>query len=322
VQGLPLIGARDPSLAAAAEMGGRGCQAFAMLPIVMLLAAFAAPAGEIRGAAVSGSTLYTWGAELTSWRLPSLDRRVILQGRDFASGGCAVQGGLVLQEHGRAILVDPSSGRELVFETETRFASCLQFSIAGRKGILLSHLDVQLRFYLLPGFEVKELYSIYTASRQGGLLAQDIDRDGFADLFFGNYWVKNPGSLDVAWRLYAINLWHDTEVAALASMAVDGEDLIWAESQAPKARIARFRKPANPADLWLEERLPPLDQPGAVLVTREGILVGHAAGVELFLQSGGRRRLAESGPCLALADFEGVVYAVWPFGVRPVYPRR
>lgn len=292
------------------------------LPLALAALACAAQAGEIRGAALSGSTLYTWGDELTAWRLPSLERRVLVQGRAFAPGGCAVSGGLVLQERGRAILFDPAAKTERIFETETRFASCLELPIAGRTGILLTHLDAQLRFYLLPGFEPKELYSIYTASRQGGLLAHDVDRDGLPDLFFGNYWVKNPGALDVAWRLYAINLWHDTEDAALAAITLDGEDLIWAESSARQARIARFKRPGDPAQLWIEERLPPLDQPRAVLADRRGLFVGHAAGVELFRRTGRTARVAAWGPCLALAAYRGEVFGVSPSGVRRVYRRR
>jgi hypothetical protein len=290
--------------------------------LAFALVCCAAQAGEIRGAAVAGSTLYTWGDELAAWRLPSLERKVIVSGRTFEAGGCTAGDKFVLQERGKAILLDAATRREQVFETETRFASCLPFTLAGRKGIVITHLDAQLRFYLLPGMEMKELYSIYTASRQGGLLAHDVDGDGLDDLFFGNYWVRNPGALDVAWRLFAINLWHDTPEAALAALALDRGDLIWAESSARQARIARFEKPGDPKQLWLERRLPPLDYPRAVLATQGGIFIGHGGGVELLLRSGGRQTVMEGSPCVALAESEGTVYAVSPGGVRAVYPRK
>ncbi len=153
-------------------------------------------------------------------------------------------------------------------------------------------------------------------------MSQDVDGDGLEDLFWGNYWLKNPGALDVAWRLFAINLWHDTPESALAAMALDGGVLVWAESSAKQARIARFEKPADPKQLWVERRLPPLDHPRAVSVTGEGILIGHDGGVEMLTRAGGRKAVAEMPPCLALAEFEGVVYGVSASGVRAVYPRR
>lgn len=287
------------------------------LPLALLLAA-----AQFRGAAIDGATLYTWGDELAAWSLPALSRRVLLAHRSFEAGGCVFSGGLVLQEKGRAIFFNPANGHERVFETETRFASCLEFTLAGRRGVLLTHLDAQLRFYLLPDFQVKELYSIYTASRQGGLLAHDIDADGLPDLFFGNYWVRNPGRLDVAWRLFAVNLWHDTPDAALAAMALAGDDLIWAESSAPNARIARLSKPPDPRQLWLEHRLPPLDYPRSVLAAHGGLYIGHNAGVEFIPPSGPPLRLAQAAPCIALVQFRGAVYAVSPGGVAALPPRR
>lgn len=279
-------------------------------------------AAHYRGGAISGSTIYAWGDELAAWELPSLTRRVLLAGRAFDAGGCAAPGGLILQENGRAIFFDTSSGRERVFETGTRFASCLAFSLGRRRGILLTHLDAQLRFYVLPGFEVKELYSIYTPSRQGGLLSHDVDGDGLQDVFFGNYWVRNPGRLDVAWRLFAVNLWHDTPDAALAALALSGKDLIWAESSARQARIARFARPADPRRLWIEHRLPPLPYPKAVLATRAGIFIGHADGVDLFRGAHTTGERVDATPCLALAGHADTVYAVSAGDVRAVYPRR
>lgn len=287
------------------------------LPLALVLAA-----AQYRGGALSGSTLYTWGDELAAWQLPTLTKRVLIPNRSFEAGGCAFQGGLVLQERGKAIFLDIVTRRERVFETETRFSSCLEFTLAGRRGILLTHLDAQLRFYLLPGFESKELYSIYTPSRQGGLLKHDVDGDGLEDVFLGNYWVKNPGALNTAWRLFAVNLWHDTPDAALAAMALAHNDLIWAESSAKSARIARFSKPADPRQLWTEERFPPLDHPRAVLATAGAIFICHDNGVEVFPRSGPPTRLPSASPCLALVEFQGSVYALSSSGAAPLPLRK
>lgn len=293
------------------------------LPLgLLLLAAALAQAGEIRGAALSGSTLYTWGSELAAWQLPSLERQVLARARNFGAGGCAVEEGLVLQENERAILFHPATLRERVFETATRFASCLPFEIDGRKGILITHLDAQLRLFLLPEFEVKELYSIYTPSRQGGLLASDVDKDGLQDVFLGNYWVKNPGRLDVAWRLFAVNLWHDTPDAALAALALSGENLIWAESSAKNARIAVFVKPPDPRQLWVERRMPSLPYPKALLVNESGIFIGHAGGVDLLSRAGTAGKRLDATPCLALVENQGAVYAVSANSVRSIYRRK
>ena len=191
----------------------------------------------------------------------------------------------------------------------------------GKRGVLITHLHSQVRFYLFPNFEYKELYSIYTASQQGGLLPHDVDGDGLTDLYVGNYWMKNPGALDVAWRIFAVNLWHETPTAARASLALwQDRTLVWAAGQ----RVALFEPPPDVKQLWTEQRLAPLDQPRAILTHPQGIFIGHAAGVALEspAPTGARTRTTVSRipRIIQLINWRDSVIAVSPAGVHWIYP--
>jgi hypothetical protein len=290
-------------------------------------------AEEIRGAALlerPKPRIVTWGERLLEWDLTGAAPRVLLGGGNSGPGGCAadVDGDglddLLIQEKpgvGRLLwLRAPDWGARTV-EEETDFQDCLPFTLAGRRGVLLPHLHAQLRFYVFPEFRVKELYSIYTASEQGGLLAHDVDGDGLQDVFVGNYWMRNPGKLDVAWRLFAVNAFYDTPAAARAALAMSGKTLYWAETSAKEARIVAFTPPADVQQLWVERRLAPLAEPRAVLATKEGVFIGHAGGI--VLEAAGRRTAIATGfAVLKLFDAGGAVWAVTPEDVRRVYPRR
>lgn len=153
-----------------------------------------------------------------------------------------------------------------------------------------------------------------------------MDGDGVPDLFFGNYWVRNPGRLGVAWRLFTINTFFDTPAAALAALGVwDHNTLIWAETSAKQARIAVFEAPEDRKQLWKEHRLEPLDEPKAVLVHPQGVFIGHAGGVVLESPAGdGWRRttIAQGFPVLKLVSWRDNVVAICPDGVRWVFPLR
>ncbi len=300
-------------------------------------------AGVLRGEEIRGAALLehprpriiTWGGRLLEWDLRGGRPRVLLAQAGFGPGGCAAdvdgdgQDDLLVQQRpgtGALLWLRAPEWKTQVVETETEFQDCLAFTLGGRRGVLLPHLHAQLRFYLVPGFEYKELYSIYTASEQEGLLAQDVDGDGRQDLILGNYWVKNPGALDVAWRLFAINLFHDTPTAARAALALwQGRTLFWAESAARQARIAAFTPPEDVRQLWVETRLAPLDEPRAMAAVAEGVLIGHRNGVVLEQPRGGawrRTEIATGFAVLKLFAVKGEVWAVTPGDVRRVYPRR
>ncbi len=303
-----------------------------------LLAAALVKGGEIRGAALlehPRPRIFTWGDQLLEWNLDGAPPNIRDNRAGYGPGGCAadVDGDgledLLVQERpgpGRMLWLRMPLWTGKTVEPETEFADCLPFTLAGRRGVVMTHLFSQARFYLFPHFEYKELYSIYTASEQGGLLAHDVDGDGLADLFLGNYWMRNPGRLDVAWRLFAVNAFHDTPQAARAALELwQGRTLFWAESRARQARIAAFTPPADVRQLWIEHRFAPLDQPRALLARREGVLIGHAGGVVLESPEGDgwkRTEIAAGFPVLKLFAVRDEVWAVTPADVRRVYLRK
>ena len=293
----------------------------------------------IRGAALLAQPLpaiLTWGSELQSWPLTGGAPTTLLVKRDFGPGGCIAdvdgdgRDDLLVQEHpgvSRFLWLKAPDWSPHVIEAATDFTNCLPFTLAGKRGVLIQHLHSQVRFYLFPRFEYKELYSIYTASQQGGLLAHDVDGDGLTDLFVGNYWMKNPGVLDVAWRIFAINLWHETPTAARAALALwNHRSLVWAASADKDARVAVFHPPPDVKQLWTEQRLAPLDQPRAILAHPQGIFIGHAAGVALESPAAGgrwrRTTISRIPRIIQLINWRDNVIAVSPEGIHWIYPLR
>lgn len=293
---------------------------------------------QIRGGALLAKpapALLTWGSKLELWPLNGGKPTLLKDKTDFGPAGCVadVDGDglddLLVQAHpgpGPLLWLKAPGWQEKVVESETDFHDCLPFTLAGRRGVLLPHFYSQLRFYLFPGFDYKEIYSIYTASRQGGLAVHDVDHDGLPDLFLGNYWVRNPGKLDVDWRLYAINIFHETPTAALAAFGPWKDDwLFWAETTGHPGRIVAYQPPPDRKQLWIEHRLEPLDEPRAVLVHPDGVFIGYSGGVVLETLHGAewqRTSVAAGFRVLQLFADHGRVIALTPEGPRDVYPLR
>jgi hypothetical protein len=318
---------------------------------ISVLSAFAATSvrAEIRGAALihhPRAAILTWGTELQLWPLRGGVPLTLLKGVNFGPGGCVAD----VAGHGRDDLLvreTPAPGRFLwlraprwesrVIEPQTQFRDCLPFEFDGRRGVVLAHFDAQVRFYEFPQhiddpWKYNELYSIYTASRQGGLLACDVDGDGLTDLFIGNYWMRNPGRWDLPWRLFNMNTFFDTPDSALARQALflrPGRklpDLIWAESEGAPARLAWLERPQDEKQQWPAHLIEPApDHPRALLVTepRGGdwpeLLVGADDGVRLYRYDGGAwtmSRLWSGAPVLALFRAGGnTLLAVTPQGI-------
>jgi hypothetical protein len=321
-----------------------------ILAFALLLAALPAWA-EIRGAALVQHPhpgILTWGTELQFWPLAGGAPVILKKGTDFGPGGCVAdvdgdgRDDLMVQEHvgsGAFLWLRAPKWEPRVIEKETEFRDCLPFTFDGHRGVLIPHFNAQLRLYEYPKhagdkWAYSEIYSIYTASKQGGLVACDVDGDGLADLFIGNYWMRNPGEWDLPWRLFNMNTFFDTPDAALARQAVYQRpghakpDLLWAGSEGAPARFALLERPADEKQAWPAQMIEPApDHPRALLVLDAhpgewpAVLVGAQDGVRLYTSTNGvwsMAKLWSGAPVLALFRIPGYVLAVTPQRVERI----
>jgi hypothetical protein len=270
------------------------------------------------GGAIVNDRLLTWGEALDEWTLPELRRSRLMKG-DFRAG-CAFDGGLALQEGHR--LIWRRGGQAGWIDTEAAAADMVEAELFGRRGLLVSHLGMQLRFYERPTGEgrwpYREIYSFYTASEQGGFLVRDIDGDGRADIVCGNYWIQAPAEFELPWRLFAINLFHEHPLAASARLAWWNGKVLWLESKRSPARAALFAPPSDVRQLWREEPIafdPPLAYPRAVLTRKDEIWIGEDNGrASRVVAFPSRRMVHEGTPVRALLAWRNRVVAVGPNG--------
>ncbi|MBL8232453.1 MAG: VCBS repeat-containing protein [Bryobacterales bacterium] len=263
---------------------------------------------EIRGAAPgprdpSGAWLWGDGVFQAGLRTGNVTR--VAQG-DFGEPGCAFQGGLALLSRPEQLvwLRGPRLARRTIIDTEADFSGCLDLTLFGRKGLLITNRGLQVRFYEpastepggmvgSPRWPYREIYSFYTASYQSGLIHADVDSDGVADLFSGNYWIQAPEMFDRPWRLFAINTYNEEPQSAHLRLALirrvgrSKPSLLVAQGEMHPARLAVFDAPADVKQLWTETRLDgdlALDHPRTLAVAdfdrdgREDFLLAESEG--------------------------------------------
>jgi hypothetical protein len=229
----------------------------------------------ISGYALQERTLVTWGDRLLWRRLPQGNYQVARsRGRAFAEGGCLldVDGDgkldIVVNEAGpEGDLVwyrAPHSGARWTrhaIDTGVDAPDMLPATLLGHRGVLLIHKGMQVRFYEIPAdptarWPSQEVYSFYSPSHQGGLRLADIDGDGHPDILAGMYWMRSPESFELPWHLFAIVLWNTTPESAMLRLSYGplggAPELVAAQREMQPARLARFEKPADPRQLWIE----------------------------------------------------------------------
>jgi len=277
---------------------------------------------------------------------------VFLEGERLASGyfgrgGCFAdwnsdgQQDLILNEIsrgepeaalGKMVALLAPDWRPETIDTGASFRDCLGTELLGRRGVLVTHRQMQLRFYERVtegrlGIEsrapkYREIYSIYTSSAQSGLAQADIDGDGRLDLLHGNYWLRAPSRFELGWRLFALNTWFDTPRSAMVRIAVSRLDgklaVVEAESEASPARFAWFEAPADPRQLWTQHAIAiegGLHRPQVLVSEGHGtVLVGEDNGpgsrlLRVQLRQGTVEEIGRSNGYLAVAP-GGVTAAV------------
>jgi hypothetical protein len=247
---------------------------------------------EIRGAAADplrAGRYFTWGDALHIWE-NGRPRRLAGVRHGFDPGGCAFDADgdgltdLILARRspssplGDLVLLRAPEFRPVPLDTGVQLLDCLPATLFGRRGFLMIHRHSQVRFYQVPTkpqatWPVREIYSIYTPSRQSGLAIGDVDDDGLPDIYCGNYWIQSPAEFDLPWRLFAINAHYAEPQDASFVLAASPGLLYAAQSQYTGTPLRLFRRPADPRQLWPEVPAagPLLNKPSAMLL-HDGLL--------------------------------------------------
>lgn len=247
---------------------------------VVLLAVAGALAGELEeitsvsfldrkgewidGGVAEDGVAYTWGRLLLKWEYTDLRSKTV-EGGPFGEGGCLAdmdgdgRNDLVLQTgtpKGRLVWFDTQKWERNLLDRGVEMHDCTGATLFGRRGVLVVHRGMQVRFYEASG-EIRDIYSFYTPSRQGGLLLADVNGDGRTDILCGNYWIESPAVFEESWRLHAINTISETPDSATFRLGLlePADGLVAVQGHMSEAGLWVFRRPANPREQWTPTRL-------------------------------------------------------------------
>ncbi|MBL8177531.1 MAG: hypothetical protein JNK48_22835 [Bryobacterales bacterium] len=276
-----------------------------------------------KGAATEGGHLITWGEGLYR------DGQRLHQAA-FGPGGCLydvnADGYLDAILHrlpGDMVWLEgPRFAKARRIDTEADFADCLGASLFGRRGVIVVHRGMQVRFYLAPSapatdsskWSYREIYSFYTSSYQAGLLLRDIEGDGFPDLVCGNYWIRSPKEFHLPWRLFAINTYHHTPESAHFRLQWIGGSLLASQTEMQQGRLMRFTPHTDVTQQWTERLIAAgLERPRAAVWRNGDLLVSE--GLNLWLYRRGSRMPLHRGLAIhSLIETEGGFLAIGASG--------
>jgi hypothetical protein len=249
--------------------------------------------GEILcgGAYAGQGRLVTWGDRVRIWSLPALTSRVLAVGA-AGSGGCVLDSQELITVRGTGlgdlVTIGLTDGRTETLDTQVEMPDCVATSLFGRKGVLMIHRGMQVRFYYRDRgrkWVSRDIYSIYTPSYQTGLAIGDVNADGRPDIFCGNYWIASPDRWEESWRLFAINTWfEDPRSASLRIEVITPRSII--ATQAQGDRGARFTALPDPRQQWNQTALPTALGNTKALLRWNGITLAGADSRLLIVETG------------------------------------